>query len=72
MKTRFFRDSCVESVTGCRPLDPSCIRIYTPVLGSGVLLRSTAGTPDRCIHAGVRADSSERRIACSREKIAIF
>jgi len=67
MKTRFFRDSCVESVTGCRPLEPSCIRIYTPVLGSGVLLRSTA-----CIHAGVRADSSERRIACSREKIAIF
>ena len=59
MKTRFFRDSGVESVTECRPLKPSCIRIYTPVLGSGVLLRSTAGTPDR-------------RIACSREKIAIF
>ena len=72
MKTRFFRDGCVESVTGCRPLEPSCICIYTPVLGSGVLLRSTAGTPDRCIHAGVRADSSERRIACSREKITIF
>jgi len=51
MKTRFFRDSCVESVTGCRPLEPSCIRIYTSVL---------------------RADSSERRIACYREKIAIF
>ena len=62
MKTRFFRDRRVASV-----LEPSCIRIYTPVLGSGVLLRSTA-----CIHAGVRADSSERRIACSREKIAIF
>jgi len=41
----FYRDSSVSAV-----LKSSCIYIYTPVLGSGFLLRTTS-----CIHAVVRA-----------------
>jgi len=28
---RFFRDRCVVPVTERRPLEPSCMRLYTPV-----------------------------------------
>ena len=63
---RFFRDNRVSSVleypkrfAGQALLMYS---IYTAVLGSGILLRSTS-----CIHAVVRAV-----LPCSHEKITIF
>jgi len=36
MNVRFFRDGCVADVTERRPLEPSCIGIYTPVPVGGI------------------------------------
>jgi hypothetical protein len=64
---RFFRDSCVTPVLVRQPGRFFMYFIYTADLGSGFLLRSTFGAPNRCIHAVVGAG-----LPCSSEKITIF